>query len=73
MIQNMTYFMKKIGFYLMVKDTPISLPEHPRFGQLLRTLMVGLLLLSGSVAWAADYVFTYNGGYLAVDNSGDNS
>ena len=51
MIQNMTYFMKKIGFYLMVKDTPISLPEHPRFGQLLRTLMVGLMMLSGSVAW----------------------
>ena len=72
MIQNMTYFMKKIGFYLMVKDTPISLPEHPRFGQLLRTLMVGLLLLSGSVAWGqTNYVF-YNGTNGYIYNNGSN-
>ena len=85
MIQNMTYFMKKVGFYLMVKDTPLSRPEltpslpvastpsatgglpvrrlrTPRqqasdtpsagIGQLLRTLMVGLFMLSGSMgAW----------------------
>ena len=57
MIQNMIYFMKK-DFHLMVKDIPLSLLEHPRFGQLLRTLMVGLLMLSGSVAWARDYVLS---------------
>ena len=60
MIQNMTYFMKKIGFHLMVKDTSISL---------LRTLMVGLLMLSGSVAWGQiNYVF-YNETYGYIYNN----
>ena len=53
----------------MVKDIPLSLPEHPRFGQLLRTLMVGLLMLSGSVAWGqTNYVF-YNETYGYIYNN----
>lgn len=34
-------------------------------------LLAAMLLVGGITAKAADYVFTYNGGYLAVDNSGN--
>ena len=33
-------------------------------------VLAGLILAGLAPAWAADYVFTYNGGYLAVGNNG---
>ena len=41
------------------------------FKTLKRGILLAALLCCVMKAQAADYVFTYNGGYLAVDNSGN--
>lgn len=48
-----------------------GLKKTTNLKQLGKTLVLtGMLLLCGITAKAADYVFTYNGGYLAVGNNG---
>ena len=46
--------------------------QSASFGQYLRFTLLFVMMMLGSVGVkAADYVFTYNGGYLAVNNSGN--
>ena len=44
------------------ENTPLSHPKRTRFGQLLRTLMVGLLMLSWSAAWGQSETVTIGTG-----------
>lgn len=67
--------MNKI-FTLLRSELKGQLPGQLK-GRLLRGRLramvlatVALLFFAGGPAWATDYVFMYDGGYLAVDNSG---